>query len=240
VFSFYFVLLGASATDVLANYLSISLNVVLTSFRFLAIAVPLIVFPVTYRICKEMQSVPTAGQRKRANIVLRSAVGGYTTSVPSSVLATPCQSGSAAPRRRCRVRPGDGGHPGCERTTAGTVAAGKGRRHGRPSSGAGSPDSSRLPLSLLLRPAASAPGMLEPAGGLWQSSSAAPRGYFAEFVRALIAGMPRGAAATTATTRATKAPKSQPALARSTEGLSRNAMSTSTRLTRVAIKSKGS
>ena len=38
VFSFYFVLFGASATDVLANYLSISLNVVLTSFRFLAIA----------------------------------------------------------------------------------------------------------------------------------------------------------------------------------------------------------
>jgi ubiquinol-cytochrome c reductase cytochrome b subunit len=79
VFSFYFVLFGASATDVLANYLSISLNVVLTSFRFLAIAVPLIVFPVTYRICKEMQSVPTAGKRKRANVVLRSAEGGYST-----------------------------------------------------------------------------------------------------------------------------------------------------------------
>ena len=58
VFSFYFVLFGASATDVLANYLSISLNVVLTSFRFLAVVVPLIVFPVTYRICKEMQGVP--------------------------------------------------------------------------------------------------------------------------------------------------------------------------------------
>src|ERR1019366_8365525 len=41
VFSFYFVLFGASATDVLAHYLSISLNVVLTSFRFLAIAVAL-------------------------------------------------------------------------------------------------------------------------------------------------------------------------------------------------------
>jgi ubiquinol-cytochrome c reductase cytochrome b subunit len=79
VFSFYFVLFGASATDVLANYLSISLNVVLTSFRFLAIAVPLIVYPVTYRICKEMQSVPTAGKRKRANVVLRSAEGGYST-----------------------------------------------------------------------------------------------------------------------------------------------------------------
>ncbi|MGD0873388.1 MAG: ubiquinol-cytochrome c reductase cytochrome b subunit [Acidimicrobiales bacterium] len=82
VFSFYFVLFGASATDVLANYLSISLNVVLTSFRFLAVIVPLVVFPVTFRICKEMQSVPTAGKRKRANVVLRSAEGGYST-VPS-------------------------------------------------------------------------------------------------------------------------------------------------------------
>ncbi|MGO9964278.1 MAG: cytochrome b [Acidimicrobiales bacterium] len=79
VFSFYFVLFGASATDVLANYLSISLNVVLTSFRFLAIVVPLIVYPVTYRICKELQQVPTAGKRKRANVVLRSAEGGYST-----------------------------------------------------------------------------------------------------------------------------------------------------------------
>ena len=84
VFSFYFVLFGASATDVLANYLSISLNVVLTSFRFLAIIVPLIVFPVTYRICKELQEVPSAGKRKRANVVLRSAEGGYTT-VPTEV-----------------------------------------------------------------------------------------------------------------------------------------------------------
>ena len=62
VFSFYFVLFGASATDVLANYLSISLNVVLTSFRVLVFVVPVIVFPVTYRICRELQEVPTAGQ----------------------------------------------------------------------------------------------------------------------------------------------------------------------------------
>jgi ubiquinol-cytochrome c reductase cytochrome b subunit len=84
VFALYFVLFGASATDVLANYLSISLNVVLTSFRYLVVIVPLIVYPVTYRICKELQSVPTAGQRKRSNIVLRSTEGGYTT-VPSEV-----------------------------------------------------------------------------------------------------------------------------------------------------------
>jgi ubiquinol-cytochrome c reductase cytochrome b subunit len=79
VFSFYFVLFGASATDVLANYLAISLNVVLTSFRVLVFLVPAIVFPVTYRICKELQEVPTAGKRKRANVVLRTADGGYET-----------------------------------------------------------------------------------------------------------------------------------------------------------------
>jgi ubiquinol-cytochrome c reductase cytochrome b subunit len=79
VFSFYFVLFGASATDVLANYLSISLNVVLTSFRVLVFVVPAIVFPVTYRICKELQEVPNAGKRKRANVVMRSADGGYST-----------------------------------------------------------------------------------------------------------------------------------------------------------------
>ena len=40
---------------------------------------PAIVFPVTYKICKELQEVPTAGKRKRANVVLRTADGGYET-----------------------------------------------------------------------------------------------------------------------------------------------------------------
>jgi ubiquinol-cytochrome c reductase cytochrome b subunit len=92
VFSFYFVLFGASATDVLANYLSISLNVVLTSFRYLAVIVPLIVFPVAYKICLELQRVPTAGQRKRANVVLRSAEGGYST------VATEPRPGDVVPK----------------------------------------------------------------------------------------------------------------------------------------------
>jgi len=92
VFALYFVLFGASATDVLANYLSISLNVVLVSFRFLVVIVPLIVYPVTYRICLELQRVPSAGQRKRSNVILRSTEGGYST-VPSEV-----RPGDVAPR----------------------------------------------------------------------------------------------------------------------------------------------
>ncbi|HLI14547.1 MAG TPA: ubiquinol-cytochrome c reductase cytochrome b subunit [Acidimicrobiales bacterium] len=77
VFAFYFVLFGASSTDVLANYLSLTLNFVLWAFRVLVVVVPLVVFPVTYKICKELQATPGAGQRKRFNVVVRAAAGGY-------------------------------------------------------------------------------------------------------------------------------------------------------------------
>ncbi len=79
VFAFYFVLFGASATDVLANYLALSLNVVLTAFRVACVAVPLVVGPVTYKICKELQHTPNAGKRKRHTIIVRSAEGAYTS-----------------------------------------------------------------------------------------------------------------------------------------------------------------
>jgi ubiquinol-cytochrome c reductase cytochrome b subunit len=79
VLAFYFTLFAASATDVLANYLTLALNDVLWAFRVLVFVVPLVVGPVTYMVCKELQAVPGAGKRKRANIVLRSAAGGYAT-----------------------------------------------------------------------------------------------------------------------------------------------------------------
>ena len=77
VFAFYFVLFGASADDVLANYLSLSLNFVLWTFRVLCIVVPIIVFPVAYKICKELQTAPLAGKRKSHNVVMRTAEGAY-------------------------------------------------------------------------------------------------------------------------------------------------------------------
>ncbi len=77
VFAFYFVLFGASATDVLANYLQLSLNFVLTAFRVLLIVIPIVVFPTAYKICKELQGTPAAGKRKQHNVVVRSADGGY-------------------------------------------------------------------------------------------------------------------------------------------------------------------
>jgi ubiquinol-cytochrome c reductase cytochrome b subunit len=79
VFSFYFVLFGASATDVLANYLNVSLNTVLTSFQVLVFAVPIITYPVALKICRELQATPRGGKTKIHNIVMRSAEGGYST-----------------------------------------------------------------------------------------------------------------------------------------------------------------
>jgi len=81
VLAFYFVLFGASATDVLANYLSLSLNFVLWAFRIAVFVVPIVVYPITLRICRELAHTPGGGKTKRHNIVLRSADGGYSTVV---------------------------------------------------------------------------------------------------------------------------------------------------------------
>jgi ubiquinol-cytochrome c reductase cytochrome b subunit len=75
--AFYFVLFGASATDVLAHYLSISLNTVLLDFRILCFVVPALVFPIAYKICKELQADPTGGKRKVHNTIIRREDGGY-------------------------------------------------------------------------------------------------------------------------------------------------------------------
>ena len=77
--AFYFCLFGASSTDVLANFFKVSLNIVLWSFRFIVIVIPIIVGFVTWRICLDMAGVPGIGKRKRANVVIRTATGEYTT-----------------------------------------------------------------------------------------------------------------------------------------------------------------
>jgi ubiquinol-cytochrome c reductase cytochrome b subunit len=84
VLAFYFMLFAASSTDVVANYLTLSLNYVLWFFRIATFVVPLVVAPLTYKICRELQAVPGSGKRKRANVVLRSSAGGYAT-VPVEV-----------------------------------------------------------------------------------------------------------------------------------------------------------
>ncbi len=89
--SFLFMLFVASSTDVLANYFHISLNTMLWLMRVLVIIVPLIAYPVTLVLCKELQQVDGAGKRKRPNVVIRTTEGAYET-VPAD------------------LRPGDGHH----------------------------------------------------------------------------------------------------------------------------------
>jgi len=89
-FAFLAMLFIASSTDVIANFFHISLNAVLWSMRILLILVPLIVFPIAYALCKELQAAE-GGKRKRANVVTRTAEGEYR--------AVPAEQ-----------RPGDGHH----------------------------------------------------------------------------------------------------------------------------------
>ncbi len=78
VFTFFAVLFIASATDLLANFFSISLSVVLPTLRYLLIILPFITGFIAYVICKELSGVPMAGKRKRPSIIERAPGGGYT------------------------------------------------------------------------------------------------------------------------------------------------------------------
>ncbi|MHB2028041.1 MAG: cytochrome bc1 complex cytochrome b subunit [Acidimicrobiales bacterium] len=74
----------ASSTDVIANFFHLSLNEVLWAMRVLVIVLPFIAYPVTYRICKEMQGFRGAGKRKTHNIVVRTEEGEYVaTATPA-------------------------------------------------------------------------------------------------------------------------------------------------------------
>ena len=92
-------LFAASSTDVLANFFHVSLNIVLWSFRFIVIVVPLIVGFVTWRICLDMAGVPGIGKRKRAVVVMRTASGEYST------VASPHGPGDGSRRTRARACP---------------------------------------------------------------------------------------------------------------------------------------
>jgi ubiquinol-cytochrome c reductase cytochrome b subunit len=77
VFALLAMLFIASSTDVIANFFHISLNMVLLDMRVLCIIAPFIAYPVTYKICKEMQGFHGAGKRKTHNIVSRTNEGEY-------------------------------------------------------------------------------------------------------------------------------------------------------------------
>jgi ubiquinol-cytochrome c reductase cytochrome b subunit len=67
----------ASATDVIANFFHLSLNTVLWAMRVLVIVTPLIAYPLTYKICLELQGIKRGGKRKTPNVVTRSVEGEY-------------------------------------------------------------------------------------------------------------------------------------------------------------------
>jgi ubiquinol-cytochrome c reductase cytochrome b subunit len=83
-FALLFTLFGASSTDVLANFFHVSLNATLWFFRIATFVVPVVVYAVTWLVCREMQMVPGIGRRKRAVVVERSEEGEYTA-IPSEV-----------------------------------------------------------------------------------------------------------------------------------------------------------
>jgi len=71
------VLFIASSTDVIANFLHISLNTILVVMRVLTVIVPPIAFYVTMKICQELRDVDNASRRKTPNMVSRTAEGEY-------------------------------------------------------------------------------------------------------------------------------------------------------------------
>ena len=71
------VLFIASSTDVIANFLHVSLNTILVAMRVLTVIVPPIAFYVTMKICQELRDVDNASRRKTPNMVSRTAEGEY-------------------------------------------------------------------------------------------------------------------------------------------------------------------
>ncbi len=62
----------------LANFFHVSLNTVLIAMRYLVILSPIVAYPITYKICKELQGLKGSGKRKTPNVVSRTAEGEYT------------------------------------------------------------------------------------------------------------------------------------------------------------------
>ena len=72
--SFYLVLFGGAAADVIASTFQVSVNRVLVTLRVLVITVPVIAGLITYRLCKELSArdelpvAPTLRERRRARV----------------------------------------------------------------------------------------------------------------------------------------------------------------------------
>jgi ubiquinol-cytochrome c reductase cytochrome b subunit len=77
MFALLAMLFIASSTDVIANFFHLSLNFVLWGMRVLVILSPIVAYPITYKICRELQGVAGGGKRKTPNLVTRTTEGEY-------------------------------------------------------------------------------------------------------------------------------------------------------------------
>jgi len=77
--SFLGMLFIASSTDVVANFLHVSLNGVLWAMRFLVIVSPFVGYLLGYFIAVELQKQDRPSKRKTANLVTRTAEGEYVS-----------------------------------------------------------------------------------------------------------------------------------------------------------------
>jgi ubiquinol-cytochrome c reductase cytochrome b subunit len=75
--TFFLVMLLGGAEDELAVFLDTSVQAVVWTLRISLIVAPLIVGTVAYVMCKELSAVPSAGTRRRPNVIVRTAEGGY-------------------------------------------------------------------------------------------------------------------------------------------------------------------
>ena len=77
MFVFLATIFVGSSTDVIANFFKVSLNTVLVEMRVLTFVLPALAYPITLKICKEMQGFSGAGKRKTTNVVTRTEEGEY-------------------------------------------------------------------------------------------------------------------------------------------------------------------
>ena len=82
--TFFLVLLLGGAEDEIAVFFNTSVQAVVWTLRIASVIAPVVVALVAHRICVELKAAPSAGKRRRANVIIRTADGGYTA-VPADL-----------------------------------------------------------------------------------------------------------------------------------------------------------
>ena len=102
----------ASSTDVIANFFRLPLNEVLWAMRILVILSPFVAYPITWKICKEVQVLHGGGKRKTANVVTRTAQGQYVATPAPKYVDDEHQELDATPVPRFIVEGDESGSSG--------------------------------------------------------------------------------------------------------------------------------